>query len=65
MPKMKTNKSASKRLKRTKTGKFKRFNAFARHKMTHKAAKRRRRLRTSTLISAVDQQRAERMLPYG
>ncbi len=65
MPKMKTNKSASKRLKRTKTGKFKRFNAFARHKATHKPAKRRRRLRTATLIAAVDEQRVSRMLPYG
>lgn len=65
MPKMKTNKSASKRLKRTKTGKFKRFNAFARHKATHKPAKRRRRLRTATLIAAVDQQRVSRMLPNG
>jgi len=65
MPKLKTNKSASKRLKRTKTGKFKRMNAFARHKLTHKTAKRRRRLRTAVLIAGVDEQRVSRMLPYG
>ncbi len=65
MPKMKTNRSASKRLKRTKTGKFKRFNAFARHKLTHKTAKRRRRLRTAVLVDGSEQKRVERMLPYG
>ena len=64
MPKMKTNKSASKRVKRTKTGKFKRMIAFARHKATHKPAKRRRRLRTPVLVAGVDHQRVSRMLPY-
>jgi|GEM_PF-708884 len=40
MPKMKTNKSASKRFKVTKTGKIKRHKAFASHLKTHKSAKR-------------------------
>ena len=36
MPKLKTNKAAAKRFKRTKSGKFKRNCAFARHLMTGK-----------------------------
>ncbi len=51
MPKMKTNKSASKRFKVTKTGKIKRHKAFASHLKTHKSAKRRRNLRKADIPS--------------
>lgn len=64
MPKVKTNSSAAKRLKRTKNGKFKRGMAFARHLMTHKPAKRRRKLRKGAVLSPQDTMRAKRMLPY-
>jgi large subunit ribosomal protein L35 len=65
MPKIKTCKSAAKRFKRTKNGKFKRHLAFARHLLTHKSAKRKRHLGTATTVVAADQKRVERMLPYG
>jgi len=65
MPKLKTNRSASKRFRRTKNGKFKRSMAFGRHLLTRKSAKRRRKLRTPTMLSAGDAARVKRMLPYG
>ena len=65
MPKMKTNKSAAKRFKSTKSGKFKRRNAFAAHLLTGKSAKRRRKLRKASLLSEADLDRVKRMLPYG
>ncbi len=64
MPKMKTNKSAAKRLKRTANGKIKRSKAFGAHLLTHKSAKRRRGLRKATLLSGADAARAKRLLPY-
>ena len=64
MPKMKTNRTAAKRFRRTKSGKFKRSQAFAKHLFTSKSAKRRRNLRKGTLISAGDMNRVKRMLPY-
>ncbi|HRR06745.1 MAG TPA: 50S ribosomal protein L35, partial [Victivallales bacterium] len=48
MPKMKTRKTAAKRLKQTGTGKFLRRKAGRRHLMSGKSAKRRRRLRKAT-----------------
>lgn len=65
MPKIKSNKAAAKRFKSTKTGKFKRGNAFARHLMTGKNAKRRRRLRKSALLCVADAKVVHKMLPYG
>jgi large subunit ribosomal protein L35 len=63
MPKMKTNKSASKRFKVTKNGKIKRHMAYSRHLLTHKSAKRRRRLRQATILGPEDARRVRRMLP--
>ena len=65
MPKMKTNNSASKRFKVTKTGKIKRHKAFASHLKTHKSAKRRRNLRKADILEPEDMDRVKRMLPYG
>lgn len=65
MPKMKTNKAAAKRLKRTASGKFKRNSAFARHKLTHKSAKRKRSLRKATLTNDAEKKRLKILLPYG
>lgn len=64
MPKLKTNRGAAKRFRRTKNGKFKRSKAFGKHLFTAKSPKRRRTLRASTLVSASDMDRVERMLPY-
>jgi large subunit ribosomal protein L35 len=65
MPKMKTHRGAAKRVKRTSTGKLKRMRAFKSHILTKKDRKRKRRLRTSTLVSSADNKRINRMLPYG
>lgn len=65
MPKQKTRKCAAKRFRSTKSGKFKRSKAFGSHLLTGKSPKRRRKLRKSTILSASDQRRVKRMLPYG
>jgi len=62
MPKMKTNRAAAKRFKRTGTGKIRRRRAFASHLLTGKSAKRKRRLRRGTVVDATDRRRVERML---
>ena len=64
MPKMKTKSAAKKRFKKTATGQIKRAGAYHRHLLTKKSAKRKRHMRSSTLISAVDLPRISRMLPY-
>lgn len=64
MPKLKTNKAAAKRFKKTKNGKFKRGMAFASHLLTHKSSKRRRKLRTAVVLGPEDVKRVKRMLPY-
>lgn len=50
MPKMKTHKGAKKRFSVTGSGKVKRGRAFHSHILTKKDAKRKRRLRRSSLI---------------
>ncbi len=65
MPKMKTNRAAAKRLKRTASGKLKRYKANHSHILTKKNRKRKRRLRSSTLVSRADQGRMDQLLPYG
>ncbi len=51
MPKQKTHKGLSKRVKITGTGKIKRRRAGAGHLMSSKNAKRRRRLSGATLVN--------------
>ena len=63
MPKLKTHKGASKRFKKTGTGKIKRRHAFARHILTPKARSRKRRLRQGLVASDADQANIKRMLP--
>ncbi|MBI2877851.1 MAG: 50S ribosomal protein L35 [Candidatus Tectomicrobia bacterium] len=63
-PKLKTNKSASKRFKKTGTGKILRSRAFASHILTKKDRKRKRRLRQKDLVSGADKVRVNRMIPY-
>lgn len=50
MPKMKTHKGAAKRFKITKKGKLKHYNSGHTHLMSNKNAKRRRRLRKSSVM---------------
>ena len=44
MPKMKTNKGAAKRFKKTASGSFKRKQSHLRHILTKKSSKRKRQL---------------------
>jgi large subunit ribosomal protein L35 len=41
------------------------MRAFKSHILTKKDRKRKRRLRSSTFVSAADSKRINRMLPYG
>lgn len=65
MPKLKTHKGAAKRFRRTATGKFKRGKSHARHILTKKTTKRKRKLDIDTYVSKADQKLVEEMLPYG
>lgn len=64
MPKMKTNRSAAKRFRKTGTGKLIQRHAFHSHLLTGKPAHRRRRLRQAQVMSPRDEQRIRRLLPY-
>ena len=63
MPKMKTNRAAAKRFKRTGTGKLRRNKAYRSHILTKKTTKRKRHLRKGTLVSKADAKRVNRMIP--
>jgi large subunit ribosomal protein L35 len=62
MPKMKSNRGASKTFRKTGTGKIKRVKAYKKHILTKKTTKRKRHLRHSTLVSNADFKRVDRML---
>ena len=64
MPKIKTNRGAAKRFKKTATGRFKRTQSHHRHILTKKSTKRKRQLRSPSLVSACDTSMISRMLPY-
>ncbi|HEY7679525.1 MAG TPA: 50S ribosomal protein L35 [Terriglobia bacterium] len=64
MAKIKTHRGAAKRFKATAGGKFKRHHSFARHILSSKARKRKRKLAKSALVSPGDQNRLRHMLPY-
>jgi large subunit ribosomal protein L35 len=64
MPKIKTNRSAAKRFKATGSGKFKRSHAFARHQMSCKSRKLKRKLRHGVLVAEADAPAIKRLLPY-
>lgn len=62
MPKAKTHSGASKRFRKTGTGKIVRQKAGKRHLLEHKATKRTRRLDGRTTVSANDTARVNKML---
>ena len=64
MPKMKTNRAAAKRVKKTGSGKFKRWHAFKSHILTKKSKKRKRNLRKGAIIGSQDMPQMKRLLPY-
>lgn len=64
MPKIKTNRAAAKRFKKTGTGKIVRAKAFKSHILTKKNPKRKRALRRGTVVDAINVKALERMMPY-
>jgi large subunit ribosomal protein L35 len=64
MPKIKTNRGAAKRFSKTGTGKIKRSHAFTSHILTCKTRKRKRNLRKSSIVTAVDHKNILRLIPY-
>ena len=62
MPKLKTNKSASKRFRVTKNGKIKRNRAGMGHLLSSKSRKRKRQLGKAVVAKACDTKRLRRLL---
>jgi large subunit ribosomal protein L35 len=62
MPKMKSNRGASKTFKKTASGKFKRKKAYKSHILTSKTTKRKRSLRKGTLVDVSEQKRVRIMV---
>lgn len=64
MPKLKTNRGAAKRFKRTAKGSFKRSQGFLNHILTKKSTKRKRHLRKGLIVVKSDESALKRMMPY-
>lgn len=64
MPKLKTSRGAAKRFKRSANGDFKRNQSHRRHILTKKSTKRKRHLRTPSVVHPCDVKSVKRMLPY-
>ncbi|PIR26458.1 MAG: 50S ribosomal protein L35 [Deltaproteobacteria bacterium CG_4_10_14_0_2_um_filter_43_8] len=62
MPKLKTNKAAAKRFKKTASGKIKVKRSKLRHILTSKSTKSKRKFRKGAYLSKADQANATRML---
>ncbi len=63
--KMKTNKGAAKRMRRTASGKVKRKGAFGRHIMRAKSAKQKRGIKTTQYVHSANMMNTDRLLPNG
>lgn len=64
MGKMKTHSGSKKRFSITGTGKVKRTQAFKKHILTKKTAKRKRNLRKSALAAPAFESNIKQMIPY-
>ena len=64
MPKIKTNRAAAKRFRVTGSGKIKRNKGYKRHILSSKSKKRKRHLRQSTTVAAVETKNIRKMIPY-
>lgn len=64
MPKLKTNRGAAKRFKRTGGGRFKCQHSHKNHILTKKSPKRIRQLRKADLVDGNDAPMVRKMLPY-
>jgi large subunit ribosomal protein L35 len=64
MSKMKTNRGAAKRFRRTGKGGFKRAQSHLNHILTKKKSKRKRQLGLTLQVADCDTKSVRRMLPY-
>ena len=64
MPKMKTNRGAAKRFKKSASGKIMRSKAFTSHILTKKSTKRKRNLRKGTDVDASNLKVIRKLIPY-
>lgn len=64
MPKMKTNRGAAKRFKKTASGGYKRAQSHKNHILTKKSTKRKRQLRAIEQVAGADVSMLRRMMPY-
>jgi large subunit ribosomal protein L35 len=64
MPKLKTNRGAAKRFRKTGSGGYKRRQSFRNHILTKKSTKRKRHLRDAAQVAEVDVPAVRRLLPY-
>jgi len=62
MPKLKTNRSAAKRFKKTASGNYKHRSSFRNHILTKKNAKRKARLAQTAMVDKSDRKAVKRML---
>jgi large subunit ribosomal protein L35 len=65
MPKLKTSKSAKKRLRLTKKGLLIRGKPGRRHILTSKSSKRKRRMRRGMVLEGMEAKITKKLLPYG
>ena len=64
MSKMKTNRGAAKRFKKTGKGGFKRAQSHLNHILTKQKSKRKRQLGLTQHVAGSDKKSVQRMLPY-
>lgn len=64
MPKIKTNRGAAKRFRKTGTGKIRRNKAYTSHILTKKTTKTKRNLRQGTLVDKNDAKNIQKLIPY-
>jgi large subunit ribosomal protein L35 len=65
MPKIKTNRSAAKRFKKTGSGKLVYHKAFGSHMLSTKSRKRKRGLRKSPIVHRSNMRALKLLLPNG
>ncbi len=64
MPKMKTNRAAAKRFKKTGSGRIRRPKEGGQHGMIGKTRSRRRRARDNDMVDSAMEKRVRILLPY-
>lgn len=64
MPKLKTNRGAAKRFKKTAKDKFKVKKAYRNHILTTKSTKVKRKMRKAAILGKSDTKSVAKLLPY-